>query len=58
MLTPAQIALAYVIHQPENIFAIVGSRAAKEFADNLAAIETPLTPSELAWLDLSYTGPI
>jgi aryl-alcohol dehydrogenase-like predicted oxidoreductase len=58
MLTPAQIALAYVIHQPENIFAIVGSRTAKEFADNLAAIETPLTPSELAWLDLSYTGPI
>jgi aryl-alcohol dehydrogenase-like predicted oxidoreductase len=52
-LTAAQIALAYVVYQPENVFAIVGSRTAKEFSANVAAIETPLTPQEMNWLDLS-----
>lgn len=47
-----QVALAYVTSQPLNIYAVVGSRDGEEFAANVAALETTLTPHELAWLDL------
>ena len=47
-----QIATAYVMRQPLNIYALVGCRTPDEFAANLAAMELALTPAELAWLDL------
>ena len=47
-----QIATAYVLSQPLNIFALVGCQTGAEFADNAAAAELKLTPEELAWLDL------
>lgn len=47
-----QIALAYVLNQPLNIYATVGCRDGEEFAANVAAMETTLMPQELAWLDL------
>lgn len=48
----AQIALAYVMNQPLNVFALVGCRSEAEFKANLAAAELKLSPAEMAWLDL------
>lgn len=50
--TLAQIALAYVLSTPMNVFPLVGCRTPAEFAENAAAITTRLTPAEVAWLDL------
>ena len=51
-LTVPQIALAYALSQPLNLFTIVGSESGEEFAANAAAEAVRLSPAELAWLDL------
>jgi len=51
-LSAPQIALAYVMNQPLDIFALVGCANRDEFAANVAALEVQLTPEEMAWLDL------
>lgn len=51
-MTVPQIATAYVLNQPLNIYALVGAASRDEFKDNLAACDLNLTPYELAWLDL------
>jgi aryl-alcohol dehydrogenase-like predicted oxidoreductase len=51
-VTVPQVATAYVLSQPLNIFALVGCNTAAEFAANTEAVELKLTPQELAWLDL------
>lgn len=51
-VTSMQIAMAYVLSQPLNIFALVGCRSGEEFAQNVAALELPLTQDEMDWLDL------
>ncbi|HMO58928.1 MAG TPA: aldo/keto reductase [Roseiflexaceae bacterium] len=51
-LTIPQIALSYVMSQPLNIFALVGSRTAAEFEANLTASEMRLSEAECAYLDL------
>jgi len=51
-LTIPQIAMAYVLHQPMNLFALVGSQSGDEFRANVVALETQLTDDEMAWLDL------
>lgn len=51
-LTLPQIALAYVINQPLNIWALVGCRNGHEFAANIAASQINLSAEEMAWLDL------
>jgi aryl-alcohol dehydrogenase-like predicted oxidoreductase len=50
--TLPQIALAYVLAQPFDVYALVGCRSRAEFAENLAALDCALTPEEVAWLDL------
>jgi aryl-alcohol dehydrogenase-like predicted oxidoreductase len=50
-VTAAQIALAYLLHQPLNIYALVGCETAAEFADSAHALEVDLTPTEVAWLE-------
>jgi aryl-alcohol dehydrogenase-like predicted oxidoreductase len=50
-VTPPQIALAYVMSQPLDIYALVGCQNGAEFAANAAALDIRLTPEELAWLD-------
>lgn len=47
-----QIALAYVMAQPLDIYALVGCRTREEFAANIAALHLGLSPEEVAWLDL------
>ncbi len=51
-LSIPQLALAYVMSQPLNIFALVGCANGAEFKANLDASEIRLTPEEMAWLDL------
>lgn len=51
-LTIPQVALAYVLGQPDHIYPLVGSSNAEEFQQNAAALDVKLTPQELAWLDL------
>jgi len=51
-LTASQIALAWVLNQPMNIFPLVGCRTAEEFAENADALEVKLTAEEMAWLNL------
>jgi aryl-alcohol dehydrogenase-like predicted oxidoreductase len=48
-----QIALAYVLCQPLNAFAITGGANKDELRQNVAAMDIQLTPDEMAWLDLS-----
>lgn len=51
-VTVAQIALAYVLHQPLDVYALVGCRMVEEFRQNVAALELKLTPGEVSWLEL------
>lgn len=51
-LTVPQIAMAYVMNQPLNIFALVGCRNRAEFEANATAADLKLTDAELEWLDL------
>jgi aryl-alcohol dehydrogenase-like predicted oxidoreductase len=50
-LTPPQVALAFVLNQPLNIFALVGCRTVDEFAANAAACEILLSEEEMRFLD-------
>src|SRR5262249_26234135 len=50
--TPTQIALAWVLHQPLEAFALIGPLSEGELEDCLGAVEVSLTPEELAWLNL------
>lgn len=51
-LSIPQIALAYVLSQPLNIYALVGCRTGEEFKANAEAAALKLTAEECAWLDL------
>ncbi len=46
-----QLALAYVLSQPLDIYALVGCNTAAEFRANLDAASLVLTPEERAWLE-------
>ena len=52
-LTAAQVALAYVMNHPLNLFAVVGPSSGERFRLNVEACEVQLTLQEMAWLDLS-----
>jgi aryl-alcohol dehydrogenase-like predicted oxidoreductase len=56
-LTLPQVALAYVMNYPLNIFALVGSANADEVKANVEALNTPLTEQERAYLDLRADSP-
>ena len=51
-LTVPQIALAYVLHYPLDIYALVGAANAEEIKSNVAALNADLSPGEMAYLDL------
>jgi aryl-alcohol dehydrogenase-like predicted oxidoreductase len=51
-LTAAQVALAFVLNQTMNIFAVVGLHTGEKFKANIEASKVQLTPQEMAWLDL------
>ncbi|MEM7116484.1 MAG: aldo/keto reductase [Chloroflexota bacterium] len=47
----AQIALAYVLSQPQNIYALIACYNEAEVIDNVKAGSLQLTADELAWLE-------
>jgi len=51
-MTVPQIATAYIMNQPLNVFALVGVTNRDEFKANAEACELKLSPEETAWLDL------
>lgn len=55
-LSIPQVALAYVLGQSLNIYALVGARNGDEIRSNLQALQTKLTADEMAWLNLERTN--
>ena len=53
----AQVALAFVMNQPMNIFALISCADRAQFGANVAALDLKLTPQELAYLDLKADAP-
>ena len=56
-VTLPQIALAYVMNSPLNVFALVGCQNGEEFRANADALEIDLTEQETAYLDLQTESP-
>ena len=50
-ISVAQVALAWLLHQPQVTSVIVGAKQPEQLADNLAATQVTLSESELAALD-------
>jgi len=50
-ISVAQVALAWLLHQPQVTSVIVGAKQPQQLADNLAATQVTLSGSELAALD-------
>jgi aryl-alcohol dehydrogenase-like predicted oxidoreductase len=50
--TANQVALAWVLHQPFPVYAVIGPRTVDELHDSVRALEVELTGDETRWLDL------
>jgi aryl-alcohol dehydrogenase-like predicted oxidoreductase len=50
--TLRQVALAWVLHCPLEVFALIGPANVAELEDCLGALDVELTPDEYAWLNL------
>ena len=48
--SPTAVALAYVLHQPEHVLAVVGTRSEEHLDEAVAAAALELSPDELEWL--------
>jgi aryl-alcohol dehydrogenase-like predicted oxidoreductase len=51
--TLRQVALAWVLHSPLDVFALIGPATVAELDDCLGALDVELTPAEVAWLNLA-----
>jgi len=51
-LSIPQVAMAYIMSQPIDVFALVGCRTGDEFAMNTAVLGQKLNGDELDWVDL------
>ncbi len=47
-----QIAIAFILNSPLNVFPLVAAYKASEMEDNLKAFDVELSDAEWAWLDL------
>lgn len=52
-VTLRQVALAWVLHQPLEVFALIGPATVSELDDCVGALDVELTPDEAAWLNLA-----
>lgn len=48
----ARIALAYVMSQPLDIYALIGCQSGEEMRENVETLDVELTQEEMDWLDL------
>ena len=51
-ITVPQVALAYILRSPMNVYPLVGAANGDEFAQNMRAFDVPLTEADRAWLNL------
>lgn len=51
-MTVPQIATAYIMNQPLNVFALIGAANREEFQANVEAVKLKFTKEEVEWLDL------
>ncbi len=51
-VTRQQVVLAWVLHQPLDVYALFGPATVSELNDSLGALNVSLTPDEVAWLNL------
>ena len=51
-VSTTQIALAYVLCQPMNVFGLIGPQSIEETRTSALALETELSPQEMRWLNL------
>ena len=56
-LSVAQIAVAFSVSQPMNLFLLISSLTPDQFAANAAALDMTLTPQERDYLDLKADSP-
>jgi aryl-alcohol dehydrogenase-like predicted oxidoreductase len=54
--TAAQVALAWLLHQGDDLVPIPGTKSRPRLEENLAAADVELTEAELAELELSVSG--
>jgi aryl-alcohol dehydrogenase-like predicted oxidoreductase len=52
--TPAQIALAWLLHKPSVVAPIVGASKLHHLEDSVGAVEIQLTPEEITFLEEPY----
>lgn len=50
--TLQQITLAWVLHQPQNVYALIGPATVAELDNSLGALDVDLSTDEVAWLNL------
>ena len=50
-VTPAQVALAYLVSHPFPVFPIISTRSVDRFRENAEALGLHLTPAEREWLE-------
>jgi len=50
--TLQQVTLAWVLHQPLNLYALIGPATTSELDNSLGALDITLSEEELAWLNL------
>jgi aryl-alcohol dehydrogenase-like predicted oxidoreductase len=51
------VALAYVLHQPDYVLPVLGTRSEAHLAEGFAAAGIELTPAELEWLETGDGNP-
>lgn len=56
--SPAQIAIAWLLHRDQPIIPIIGTRKMAQLQDNLAALEVKLTADQLQLLDRASAIPL
>jgi aryl-alcohol dehydrogenase-like predicted oxidoreductase len=54
--TLRQVALAWVLQYPLEVYALIGPATVAELDDCLGALDVELTPDELAWLNLERSA--
>jgi aryl-alcohol dehydrogenase-like predicted oxidoreductase len=50
-VTPAQLAIAWLLHRGENIVPIPGSKSIAHLEENAGAVSVELSPDEMARID-------
>lgn len=54
-VSPAVLALAYVLRVPVDVYAVLGCREPREYHDAIAALALPLSEEEVAFLEYGAT---